>query len=138
MQTPTECMHLALVFQFLYQLNGIFKEYFGKKYTEVRAYEPRSTSQSIINHGLTHQESIRDNFTLVYELLDETMDYGYPQNCSIDVLKMYINLGSLSVPLHSYCSTLCVSTNALSCALEPRPSHSNAALTAHVADHGRD
>jgi AP-2 complex subunit mu-1 len=57
-------------------LNGIFKEYFGKKYTE---------------------ETIRDNFTLVYELLDETMDYGYPQNCSIDVLKMYINLGQLSV-----------------------------------------
>lgn len=25
------------------------------------------------------------------------MDYGYPQNCSIDVLKMYINLGQLSV-----------------------------------------
>jgi hypothetical protein len=36
----------------------------------------------------------------VYELLDETMDYGYPQNCSIDVLKMYINLGSLTVHLH--------------------------------------
>lgn len=33
----------------------------------------------------------------MYELLDETMDYGYPQNCSIDVLKMYINLGSLTV-----------------------------------------
>ncbi|CCI42631.1 unnamed protein product [Albugo candida] len=68
-------INTALVFQFLYQLNGIFKEYFGKKYSE---------------------ESIRDNFTLVYELLDETVDYGYPQNCSIDVLKMYINLGSLS------------------------------------------
>lgn len=33
----------------------------------------------------------------MYELLDETMDYGYPQNCAIDVLKMYINLGQLSV-----------------------------------------
>ena len=29
---------LALVFQFLYQLNGIFKEYFGKKYTEVQRH----------------------------------------------------------------------------------------------------
>ncbi len=27
--------------------------------------------------------------------MDETMDYGYPQNCSIDVLKLYINLGSV-------------------------------------------
>lgn len=70
-------INTAMVFQFLYQLNGIFKEYFGKKYTE---------------------ETIRDNFTLVYELLDETMDHGYPQNCSIDVLKMYINLGSLTNP----------------------------------------
>lgn len=40
-----------------------------------------------------NDESIQGNFTLVYELLDETMDYGYPQNCSIDVLHQYINLG---------------------------------------------
>jgi AP-2 complex subunit mu-1 len=38
-------------------------------------------------------ESIQSNFTLVYELMDETMDYGYPQNCAIDVLRLYINLG---------------------------------------------
>ena len=25
-------------------------------------------------------ESIRDNFVLIYELLDEVVDYGYPQN----------------------------------------------------------
>ena len=24
------------------------------------------------------------------ELLDEVLDYGYPQNCSTDVLKLYI------------------------------------------------
>ncbi|RLN48012.1 hypothetical protein BBJ28_00000405 [Nothophytophthora sp. Chile5] len=71
-------INAALVFQFLYQLNVIFKEYFGKKYTEVN----------------TRLETIRDNFTLVYELLDETMDHGYPQNCSSDVLKLFINLGS--------------------------------------------
>jgi hypothetical protein len=34
--------------------------------------------------------SIRNNFVLIYELLDEVLDYGYPQNCSTDVLKMYI------------------------------------------------
>jgi len=37
---------------------------------------------------------VRDNFTLVYELLDEILDFGYPQTSSLEVLKMYINLGS--------------------------------------------
>ena len=36
------------------------------------------------------EESIRNNFVLIYELLDEVLDYGYPQNCSTDVLKLYI------------------------------------------------
>jgi len=44
------------------------------------------------------EDSLRDNFTLVYELLDEVLDFGYPQNCALDVLKMYINLGSLRAP----------------------------------------
>ncbi len=30
---------------------------------------------------------------LIYELMDETMDFGYPQNCAIDLLRLYINLG---------------------------------------------
>ena len=33
--------------------------------------------------------------TLIYELMDETMDFGYPQNCAVDVLRLYINLGSV-------------------------------------------
>lgn len=40
------------------------------------------------------EDDVRDNFTLVYELFDEVLDFGYPQNCALDVLKMYINLGS--------------------------------------------
>ena len=32
--------------------------------------------------------------TLIYELFDEVLDYGYPQNCAVDVLKLYINFGS--------------------------------------------
>lgn len=28
---------------------------------------------------LLQEESIRDNFVLIYELLDEVMDFGYPQ-----------------------------------------------------------
>lgn len=63
----------ALVFQYLYQLIKIFKAYFNDKFDE---------------------DAIKNNFTLIYELLDETMDFGYPQNCAIDVLQLYINLGN--------------------------------------------
>ena len=28
--------------------------------------------------------------TLLYELFDEVMDFGYPQNCAIDVLKLFL------------------------------------------------
>jgi len=59
---------VALAFQFLYEVVKVLKNYFGD-FTE---------------------ESIRNNFVLIYELLDEVLDYGYPQNCSTDVLKMYI------------------------------------------------
>lgn len=66
----------ASVFAFLYAMVDIFKGYFEEDFDE---------------------DALRDNFTLVYELLDEVLDYGYPQNCSLDVLKMYINLGSQRV-----------------------------------------
>jgi len=33
------------------------------------------------------EESIRDNFVLIYELLDEIMDFGYPQTTESKILK---------------------------------------------------
>ena len=36
------------------------------------------------------EESIRDNFVVVYELLDEMMDNGYPQTTEIKLLKGFI------------------------------------------------
>ena len=33
------------------------------------------------------EESIRDNFVIVYELLDEFMDFGYPQTTDPKVLQ---------------------------------------------------
>lgn len=36
------------------------------------------------------EESIRDNFVVVYELLDEMMDFGYPQVSESKVLREYI------------------------------------------------
>ena len=37
--------------------------------------------------GELEEESIRDNFVVVYELLDETMDNGYPQTCESKILR---------------------------------------------------
>ena len=40
--------------------------------------------------GLLSEEAVRKNFVLVYELLDEVVDYGYPQNSSSEALKEFI------------------------------------------------
>ena len=76
----------ALVFEFLYRLVQLGKGYFGK----------------------FDEEAIKNNFVLVYEILDgryqpqtqatgcsadfklEILDFGYPQNTETDTLKMYI------------------------------------------------
>jgi len=36
------------------------------------------------------EESIRDNFVIVYELMDEMMDFGYPQTTEAKILQEYI------------------------------------------------
>ncbi|CAN0480622.1 unnamed protein product, partial [Ectocarpus sp. 12 AP-2014] len=64
----------AMVFEFLYQKIRIFKAYFKRDFDE---------------------DTLRNNMTLILELMDETMDYGYPQIMSIDVLRTYINLGTI-------------------------------------------
>lgn len=70
-------VNAALVFEYLLQVIRVLKAYLGDDFTD---------------------DSLRGNFTLVYELFDEMMDSGYPQNCSIDVLKMYINQGESRGP----------------------------------------
>ncbi|KAJ8424653.1 hypothetical protein Cgig2_003087 [Carnegiea gigantea] len=40
--------------------------------------------------GILTEESLRKNFVLVYELLDEVIDFGYVQTTSTEVLKSYI------------------------------------------------
>ncbi|WVZ88711.1 hypothetical protein U9M48_035197 [Paspalum notatum var. saurae] len=40
--------------------------------------------------GVLNEDSLRKNFILVYELLDEVIDFGYPQTTSTEVLKSYI------------------------------------------------
>jgi len=41
--------------------------------------------------GVLNEESIRKNFVLMYELLDEMVDYGYPQTTNTEHLKSCIH-----------------------------------------------
>jgi AP-4 complex subunit mu-1 len=47
--------------------------------------------------GILNEESIRKNFILIYELLDEVMDYGVPQDMSTHHLKSYVHNEPVSV-----------------------------------------
>lgn len=60
--------NVALIATFLFQLASVFKDYFGT----------------------LEEESIRDNFVIIYELLDETMDHGMPQSLDSTILRTFI------------------------------------------------
>ncbi|RMZ83794.1 hypothetical protein DV738_g1009, partial [Chaetothyriales sp. CBS 135597] len=69
----------AVVFEFLYRFIGLGKGYFGK----------------------LDEDAVKNNFVLIYELLDEILDFGYPQNTDVDVLKMYITPDNISSAIRS-------------------------------------
>ena len=50
-------VNAALVFEFLHKVVEVMGNYFGK----------------------ISEENIKNNFVLIYELLDEILDFGYPQ-----------------------------------------------------------
>ncbi|KAJ3333460.1 hypothetical protein HDU91_002927, partial [Kappamyces sp. JEL0680] len=62
---PNSC----LVFEFLYKLIKLGKSYFG----------------------VFNEDSVKNNFSLIYELFDEICDFGYPQTTEADTLKLYIS-----------------------------------------------
>ncbi|XP_062516479.1 uncharacterized protein LOC134191864 [Corticium candelabrum] len=41
--------------------------------------------------GILNEESLRLNFVLIYELLDEVLDFGYPQVLSTETLKTHVH-----------------------------------------------
>jgi len=47
--------------------------------------------------GILTEESIRKNFLLVYELLDEMLDFGYPQITSTEILKSCVHNEAIEV-----------------------------------------
>lgn len=46
------------------------------------------------------EESIRDNFVIIYELMDEMMDFGYPQTTESKILQEYATILLRSCGLH--------------------------------------
>ena len=38
------------------------------------------------------EESIRDNFVIIYELMDEMMDFGYPQTTESKILQESVSI----------------------------------------------
>ena len=48
------------------------------------------------------EESIRDNFVVIYELLDEMMDFGYPQTTETKILQEYGFQIHFHMCLHSH------------------------------------
>ncbi len=60
--------NVALIFTFLHKIVNVMTDYFKE----------------------LEEESIRDNFVLIYELLDELMDFGYPQTTDGKILQEYI------------------------------------------------
>ena len=55
----------AMVFSFLHKLVQVMSEYFKE----------------------IEEESIRDNFVIIYELMDELIDFGYPQTTESKILQ---------------------------------------------------
>ncbi|XP_055960225.1 AP-4 complex subunit mu-like isoform X2 [Mercurialis annua] len=58
----------SLVLEFLLRIARVIKDYLG----------------------LLNEDSLRKNFVLVYELLDEIIDFGYVKTTSTEVLKSYV------------------------------------------------
>lgn len=60
--------NVVLILTFLHKLKVVFEQYFKE----------------------LEDESLRDNFVITYELLDEMMDFGYPQITEVKVLQEFI------------------------------------------------
>eukprot|EP01099_Mayorella_cantabrigiensis_P000403 TRINITY_DN1186_c0_g2_i1.p1 TRINITY_DN1186_c0_g2~~TRINITY_DN1186_c0_g2_i1.p1 ORF type:complete len:446 (+),score=94.40 TRINITY_DN1186_c0_g2_i1:51-1340(+) len=68
LSVTTQNANAAMSLLFLHKMAGVFREYLKE----------------------LEEESIRDNFVIIYELLDEMMDFGYPQITETKILQEYI------------------------------------------------
>jgi len=68
---------VTMVFQWLYSLVDVLKSYTGDRNLD--------------------QNSVKNNAFIIYELLDEMLDHGYPQICAAETLKEYIRVGKVQL-----------------------------------------
>ena len=54
---------------------------------EIILYLHRLTQVLVEYFKELEEESIRDNFVIIYELLDEMMDFGFPQTTESKILQ---------------------------------------------------
>merc|ERR1719473_2483789 len=80
----------TLIMAFLYKLAEVLRDYFKE----------------------LQEESIKDNFVITYELLDEMMDNGYPQTTETKILGEYIKTQSHQLTVEQRPPT--AATNAVS------------------------
>ena len=66
--TTRKNSNIAMLFTLLHRICQVMQEYFKE----------------------VEEESIRDNFVICYELMDELIDFGYPQTTDAKILQEYI------------------------------------------------
>lgn len=67
----------------MYNVNAVLALQYAYKFIDVlRAY-----------FGQVNEEKVKDNFVLTYELLDECMDFGWPQLTAVALLSSFIHNG---------------------------------------------
>eukprot|EP00299_Pterocystis_sp_00344_P011205 c5182_g1_i1.p1 GENE.c5182_g1_i1~~c5182_g1_i1.p1 ORF type:complete len:453 (-),score=107.96 c5182_g1_i1:121-1404(-) len=92
MATTKRNANITMMFTFLYHVIATLKDYFKE----------------------LEEESIRDNFVITYELLDEMMDFGYPQYTEAKILKEFITQESHKMATQEKKDALVTVTNAVS------------------------
>ncbi|CAI5757966.1 unnamed protein product [Candida verbasci] len=68
----------AIILEFLYKFESLLK---------IILFQSKKKN---INESILIDEVIINNFTLIYELLDEVCDFGYPTNLDLNYLKKYV------------------------------------------------
>lgn len=84
---------------FLHKLAQVFTRYFGRSSSTTVAEGIIGEAPDESSGGID-EESLRDNFVIVYELLDEMMDFGIVQVTEAKVLQEYGRKSVCAVYVH--------------------------------------
>ena len=83
--TTRKNSNIAMLFTLLHKICAVMQEYFKEVGFPFTCHGFLSTLFCQVE-----EESIRDNFVICYELLDELIDFGYPQTTDAKILQEYI------------------------------------------------